>query len=213
MVKSSTSRQSIEQTQALNSLILSTTSDNALVDEGYVDILRLNELIKNKTTYASNAVVFQERNHPVGIWCFGFAGTGKSTFASEFHQDLKRYVHGTGKFIDPSAVGCELVIFEDLRAITLDISVMLNRMADANNMKSSYEMKGGHISIQPRHTLVTSNYSPFDYEHIDPIVAESIARRYRPKYFKAEPRIQPEELRKRRQRDYSDTVTKRSCRN
>lgn len=145
-----------------------------LSDQGFFPFNQLAVLKKCQMIYQANLPPY-DHDDVRGEWYWGEPGTGKSRTAREENPDA--YIKAQNKWFD-GYVGQDVIILDDLDSETLGHYIKI--WTDRYNFTG--ETKNGHVQLQHKKFIITSNYSPEDLFK-DAVMAQAIRRRCRVLHF------------------------------
>jgi len=158
---------SINERRAAQTAKLARGDLNALVDAGEFAFSQLATMKKCQQIYLA---ALPEYNHHEcrGRWYYGPPRTGKTTKARECSG---AYIKAQNKWFD-GYTGQDVIILEDLDTPTLGhyLKIWLDKWSCMG------ETKGGHVQLQHKKFIVTSNYSPEDLIE-DKVMADAVRQR------------------------------------
>lgn len=141
----------------------------ALCDDGEFPFNQLATLKRCQQVYLAALPPYR---HDIvrGVWFYGPPGTGKSHQARDEYPDA--YIKSQNKWFD-GYVGQEVILLDDL-----DSDVMGHYLKIwTDKYPCLGETKNGHVQLQHKVFVVTSNYSPEELFCKDPVMAQAVRRR------------------------------------
>ena len=153
-----------------NQLLL-TTPILDLVNNGDISILTVPSLEKARGIL-SRATTPTTRTNTCGLWIYGPPGTGKTHYARTLFSESDIYIKAQNKWWDGYQQQ-DVVLLDDLDTSTLGHYLKIW----TDKWPCTGEIKGGTVSLAHRHFVITSNYTPEQLWHEDPVLAAAVSRR------------------------------------
>jgi len=157
-----------------------------LVEEGFIGVMQLPQLLKAKAAYSLLKPAVQTVNVR-GVWIWGKTGIGKSYLVRELFQG-RLYLKSQSKWWDGySAQEVVLIDDYDIRQSTTDKPDSLVQAFGhylkiwADRYSCTGEQKGATINLHHRLLIITSNYSPHHcfWTKTDNELVSAITRRFK----------------------------------